>query len=64
MKRTYIKPALEVYRYGAERGYNVSVGLHRDYVLIQGDDGQTLRASEEVTEYTDESGEFTTGVWD
>ena len=64
MKRTYIKPTLEVYRYDAERGYNVSVGLHRDYVLIQGDDGSTLRASEEVTEYTDESGEFTIGTWD
>lgn len=64
MKRIYIKPAIEVYLYSPEKGYNVSVGLHRDYVLIQGNDEQTLRASEEVTEYTDESGEYTTGIWE
>lgn len=64
MKRPYVKPTLEVYLYSPEKGYYVSVGLHRDYVLIQGEDHNTLRASEEVTEYTDESGEFTVGDWD
>ena len=62
MKRPYVKPTLEVYLYSPEKGYYVSVGLNRDYVLIEGDH-TTTRASEEVTEYTNEAGEYTTGEW-
>lgn len=66
MKRPYIKPTIEVYLYSSEKGYSnsIAVGLDRDYVLIQGDDHSTLRSSEEVTEYTDDHGEFTIGQWE
>lgn len=65
MKRTYLKPLIEVFVYGAEEGFATSVALHKDYVLVAGDgeDRSTLRASEEVTEYTDESGEYERGTW-
>lgn len=64
MKKRYIKPQLEVYRYSPEEGYSTTVALHKDYVLIEGNDRSTQRASEEVTEYTDNSGEFEIGEWD
>ncbi len=63
MKITYIKPDVEIFSYKPEEGYNVSVALNKDFVLIEGDDRNTLRASEEVTEFTDDDGEFTTGEW-
>lgn len=64
MKKVYIKPELEVYDYAAEEGFALSVALNKDYVLIEGtDDDRTLRASEEVTEFTDDEGEYTTGLW-
>ena len=63
MKKTYIKPELELFSYSPEEGYNVSLALNKDFVLIEGNDRSTLRASEEITEYTDENGEFTTGEW-
>lgn len=62
-KRKYIKPLLENFEYMPEEGFATSIALHKDYVLIQGDDSRTLRSAEEVTEYT-EDGEFTTGLWD
>ena len=69
MKKTYLKPLLEVYSYKAEKGYSSTLGLtrndrDRDYVLIEGNDRSSMRASEEVTEYTDEGGQFMTGEWD
>jgi hypothetical protein len=39
------------------------VALDKDYVLIEGNDRDGLRASEEVTEYTDVSGEYERGNW-
>lgn len=63
MKRTYVKPALEVYSYLAEEGYAHTVALHRDHVLIEGNDNSTTRASEEIMEVTDYSGEYTAGDW-
>lgn len=63
MKRTYVKPALEVYDYLAEEGYANTVALHRDYVLIEGNDNSTTRASEEITEITDGDGEYTASEW-
>ena len=64
MKRSYIKPFIEVFVYGAEEGFALSVALHKDYVLVEGEsDNRTLRASEEVTEYTDENGEYERGLW-
>ena len=39
------------------------MGVTKDYVLIEGNDGSTLRTSEEVTEFTDDQGEFTIGQW-
>ena len=64
MKRKYIKPALEVYNYRPEEGYATSVALYKDVVLIEGNDRETLRAADEVSEYTDAGGEWTTGTWD
>jgi hypothetical protein len=39
------------------------VALNKDYVLIEGNDNDGLRASEEVTEYTDAAGEYERGSW-
>lgn len=64
MKKVYVKPTIELFSYASEEGFALSVALHKDYVLIEGDAGdRTLRASEEVTEYTDAEGEYTTGIW-
>ncbi len=64
MKKPYLKPQLEQYSYLPEEGYANTVALHTDYALIEGNDGSTLRASEEVGEYTDASGEWETGLWE
>lgn len=64
MKKLYVKPALELFEYDPEEGFAVSVALHKDYVLIEGDDRSTLRSADEVTEYTDNQGQWTTGDWD
>ncbi len=64
MKRIYVKPALEVYDYLAEEGYATTVALHRDYVLIEGNDHSTTRASEEITDITDADGEYTASSWE
>ena len=64
MKKRYIKPILEAYSYSPEEGYATTVALYKDHVLIAGDDRTTLRNEDEVTEYTDNSGEWTTGEWD
>ena len=64
MKKRYITPDIEVFSYQPEKGYAWSqpVALHKDYVLIEGDDRESLMVSDEVTEYT-EDGEYTTGEW-
>lgn len=64
MKKPYLKPQLEQYSYLPEEGYANTVALHTDYALIEGNDGSTLRSSEEVSEYTDASGEWETGSWE
>lgn len=64
MKRQYIKPCLEVYTYMPEKGFAHTVALHKDYVLIEGNDRNTRRASEEITEFTDDNGEYTIGLWE
>lgn len=63
MKKQYITPALEVYSYLPEEGYKVSVALNKDYVLIEGNDNDGLRASDEITEFTDNNGEYERGSW-
>ncbi len=64
MKRHYVSPALEVYSYLAEEGYAVTVALHKDYVLIEGNNNDALRASEEFAEVSDDKGEYMGGQWD
>lgn len=69
MKRKYVKPLVEVFLYQAEKGFAFSIAKEnvtheRDYVIIEGSDRSSHIASEEVTEYTDNSGQFTTGEWD
>ena len=64
MKKRYIKPILEVYSYQAEEGYATTVALQKDYVLIEGNDRESLRSADEVTEYTDAEGQFSAGKWD
>lgn len=64
MKKNYITPQLEVYLYLPEKGFAVTVALEKDYILIEGHDGTTLRTNEEVTEYTDDEGEYYTGEWE
>lgn len=64
MKRKYVSPALEVYSYLAEEGYAATVALHKDYVLIEGNNTDVLRASEEFANVSDDDGEYTSGEWD
>lgn len=68
MKKRYIKPQLEAYSYQPEKGFAYTVGLTnenkmRDYVLIEGEDRGTRRATDELTEYTNAEGEYETGMW-
>lgn len=64
MKRTYIKPLVEVYGYTPEQGYAASVALAKDYVLVLGEDGSTQRNGEEITEFTGTDNEYETGgLW-
>ena len=63
MKRKYLTPALEVYNYLAEEGYATTVALHKDYVLIEGNNTDVLRASEEFADVSDGSGEYMGGSW-
>ena len=55
MKKRYVKPTAEIFDYCAEEGFAASqpVALHEDYVLVEGNDRETLRAVDEVTEYTE-----------
>ena len=64
MKKQYIKPTTEIFCYLPEEGFAISVALTTDYVLVEGDDRTTLRAADEVTEYTDQSGEYEVGIWE
>lgn len=65
MKKRYIKPTLEVYSYSPEEGYATTVALQdKDYVLVEGIDRGSLLSAEEVSEFTDGSGEWTTGEWE
>jgi hypothetical protein len=63
MKRKYVKPVIELYSYAPEEGFAHSVAQYKDYVLIEGDDRSSMRAAEEVTEFTDHDGEYMTGEW-
>lgn len=68
MKKRYLKPQLELFSYSPEEGYAHTVALRdrtlKDYVLIEGTDRRSLLTADEVTEYTDADGEFTTGDWE
>lgn len=64
MKKRYIKPAIELFQYSTELGFAHSVAKYKDYVLIEGDDRSTMRAAEEVTEFTDDGGDYMTGEWE
>ena len=49
-----------------EEGFavSVSVSLHKDYVLVEGQNRDILRSADEVTEYTDETGQYQIGEWE
>lgn len=64
MKRQYIKPEIEVFDYVAEEGFAISAALHRDAVLDEARDMNTMRASEEITEFTDAAGEYENDYWE
>ena len=66
MKKEYLPPTLELFEYLTEKGFAASqpVALSKDYVLVEGNDRETLRAADEVTEYTDETGEYEVGLWE
>lgn len=63
-KKQYIKPVVDLFEYASEKGFATSVALEEDIHLIEIGDPNTLRTSEEITEYTDDFGEFTTGEWE
>lgn len=61
----YIPPIIEIFEYCVEEGYATSgVTLYKDWRLDMDGDQSTLRTNEELTEYTDEQGEFITGAWE
>lgn len=66
MKKVYIKPQLELFSYHPEKGFAVTVALEKekDYVLIEGHDGNSLRTNEQVSEFTDNDGQYFTGDWE
>ncbi len=65
MKKPYIKPTVENYTYRPEQGFaKTPIYLRKDYVLIEGDDRSTLRSADEVTEFTDDNGEYQVGLWE
>ena len=63
MKKRYKRPTLEVYTYSPEEGYATTVAM-KDYVIVEGTDRQSVRTAAEVSEFTDNSGEWSTGEWD
>ena len=64
MKKPYIKPTIETFLYQSEEGFARSIALYKDYVLIEGNDGSTRRTEEEITEITNDDGEYITGSWE
>jgi hypothetical protein len=68
MKKPYTPPTVELFSYLAEKGFATTVALDnamstRDYIIVEGNERNSLRTAEEVTEYTDNSGEYETGEW-
>ena len=63
---------METFLYTPEEGYattialndQVNTGVTNDYVLIEGTDRSSLLTADEVSEYTDNGGQYTTGEWD
>lgn len=64
MKKVYIKPQLEVFKYQPEKGYNASTAMYTDYILVEGNERDVMRTAQEVTEYTDDQGEYEIGLWE
>ena len=67
MKRTYLKPLIEVYRYRPEAGFSASAGLDpdQDWLISNGEDNSLMHNKEVVTEYTDPtSNDYETGLWE
>ena len=64
-KKPYIKPIVELFEYRPEEGYSATqIGLRKDYVLVEGNDRETMRSADEVTEHRDENDEWSTGLWE
>ena len=63
MKSKYITPVIEIYQYYPESGYSSTVALHKDHVLVEGNDNSTTRSSEEITDVTDYNGEYMSAEW-
>lgn len=64
MKKQYVTPTLEFFSYSPEEGYAATVALTKDYALIEGNDRESLRAADEVSEITDNEGNWITGEWE
>lgn len=61
----YLAPIIEILEYQVEEGFATSgVTLQKDWRLDMDGDNSTLRTNEELTEYTDNQGEFITGSWE
>ena len=71
-KQPYLKPEIEEFVYQSELGYGGSMVDVMHYGsedpgsarLFLGGDRHDLATGEEITEYTDGSGEFTMGTWE
>ena len=64
MKREYSTPIIKVRSYAVEAGFAVTLALERDSRLEWAGDDETMRSHEELTELTDNSGEYTAGYWE
>lgn len=62
--KAYERPLVEVFEYTVEEGFAQSVAAENDWLLEYDGDMSTLRTGEELTEHTDNDGEFSTYSWD
>lgn len=67
-KQPYVKPEIEEFAYRSEIGFGGSLADPMHYEesgrLFLGGRPENLATGEEITEYTDASGEFTMGSWE
>ena len=64
MKRKYTTPSIEIRSYVVEAGFAVTLLLESDNRLEWAGDHETMRSQEELSELTDNTGEYSAGYWE